>query len=196
MGNGNSWVWRLYWTTQGVSCSIQRGNDHYVFDLAFPCHPFAMKHKLMGFPLMWLVGYLLDEWIVADGGKWMSNIMSLLSFLFSSLPMGATDSFGRVIQRERQRLLMALLKEMGCNLVLIHRYVLFRVLCFLSLFCLVWHLRLLKEIFYVQRPLIWYSIILLQLAHQGSYSQGMNYGNSQVTFSVYPWCLIAACHPS
>lgn len=67
----------------------------------------------------------------------MSNIMSLLSFLFSSLPLGATDSFGRVIQRERQRLLMALLKEMGCNLVLIHRYVLFRVLCFLSLFCLV-----------------------------------------------------------
>ena len=52
----------------------------------------------------------------------MSNIMSLLSFLFSSLPLGATDSFGRVIQRERQRLLMALLKEMGCNLVLIHRY--------------------------------------------------------------------------
>lgn len=72
------------------------------------------------------MGYLLDEWVVTDGGKLMSNIMSLLSFLFLFFflffAVGATDSFGRVTQRERQRLLMALLKEMECNLVLIHRY--------------------------------------------------------------------------
>ncbi|XP_016510771.1 nuclear transcription factor Y subunit B-1 isoform X1 [Nicotiana tabacum] len=39
---------------------------------------------------------------------------------FFCFALGATDSFGRVIQRDLPRLLMGLLKEKGCNLVLVH----------------------------------------------------------------------------
>lgn len=101
-------------------------------------------------------------------------------------------NFARVTLRDQQRVGKGLVERMRFNLVQMLRYLYHRLSIEGSAYLFVdSHIMLFLELEFVSCFTVpTYPLIVMQLLHQSSFSQGINYGNSQVYSLFFPLRII------